>query len=195
MIRINLLPWREELRAEHKKQFLVSLALSVVIALLIIGGFHFSVSQEISYQQARNTYLTQTVQEMNREIQTLKKINVEKEQLLQNLSLIQDLNNSKFEVVGVLDELVQLVPKQVHFTKIDRHKNRITLEGTATSNEKITQLMRNINQAKWLTDPELQEIHTDDLDPAEKDFKLVVMQRGSTLTLKADEDKRGHHGV
>jgi type IV pilus assembly protein PilN len=41
MTRINLLPWREELRQEQKKQFAVMAAMSCVLAIAIVGLIHF----------------------------------------------------------------------------------------------------------------------------------------------------------
>ena len=50
MATINLLPWREELRAERKKEFIASLALMVLAAILILFVTDLMFDSRISFQ-------------------------------------------------------------------------------------------------------------------------------------------------
>lgn len=57
MATINLRPWREELRAEKQKQFVVM----ILGAAIIAGGLTFLWSSDldsgVAYQQSRNAYI------------------------------------------------------------------------------------------------------------------------------------------
>jgi len=181
MIDINLQPWRDDYRTEQKKLFLIAIGASAILGFLIIGLIHWSIASKIQHQDNRNNFLTQQMLLMTSEMASLKKINVEKEQLIQNLQLIQDLHNSKFHVVGMLDELVKLVPKQVHLAKITRLKNKMIIAGSATSNDKITQFMKNISRSEWLKTPVLKAIEVKDNNPSLRHFELVATQRGNDL--------------
>ena len=46
MTRINLLPWREELRQEKQKQFMSMLVLSMILAVAIVGLIHFQMNSK-----------------------------------------------------------------------------------------------------------------------------------------------------
>ena len=66
MPRINLLPWREELRARKQKQFGVQTA----IAALLMGGVvvlvHLHFLGRIEFQESRNEFLTKEISALNK---------------------------------------------------------------------------------------------------------------------------------
>ena len=47
MTQINLLPWREELRQEQKKQFAVMAVMTCVLAAAIVALIHFQIPRII----------------------------------------------------------------------------------------------------------------------------------------------------
>jgi type IV pilus assembly protein PilN len=57
MARINLLPWREELRKEQQRQFLTILGLSAVLMGLILLAVHIQIAGMINNQNSRNDFL------------------------------------------------------------------------------------------------------------------------------------------
>ncbi len=59
MARINLLPWREELRKEQLRQFLTILGLSALLMVAIIALVHIQIAGLIDKQISRNEYLKQ----------------------------------------------------------------------------------------------------------------------------------------
>ena len=65
MATINLLPWREELRAERKKEFIASLALMVLAAILILFVTDLMFDSRISFQERRNAYVRQNIAELD----------------------------------------------------------------------------------------------------------------------------------
>jgi type IV pilus assembly protein PilN len=50
MAHINLLPWREELRAERQKQFVSSMIFALVVAAIVLYGVIFIVDGWIEQQ-------------------------------------------------------------------------------------------------------------------------------------------------
>ena len=57
MATINLLPWREELRAERKKEFIAGLALMALVAIFILFVTDLMFDGRISFQEKRNAYV------------------------------------------------------------------------------------------------------------------------------------------
>ena len=71
MTRINLLPWREELRQEKQKQYLTLVALITILAAAIVGLVHVQMDAKINYQKSRNQFLTNEIAKLNQEIQEI----------------------------------------------------------------------------------------------------------------------------
>ncbi len=55
---INLLPWREELRQEQKKQFGILTGLMMFLAAAIVGLIHLQMVTKIDYQLSRNSFMS-----------------------------------------------------------------------------------------------------------------------------------------
>ena len=68
MAQINLLPWREERRAERKKEFLTGLALVAMAAVLLLFIGDQLIKGEIGYQERRNAHLRQSISELDAQV-------------------------------------------------------------------------------------------------------------------------------
>jgi len=57
MTKINLLPWREELRKQKKQDFINVIVLSVLLTIAVLGLVHFYIEGLKEYQERRNKML------------------------------------------------------------------------------------------------------------------------------------------
>ena len=57
MAKINLRPWREELRAEKQKQFVVMILGAAFIAVGLTFLWKTDMDNRIAYQESRNAYI------------------------------------------------------------------------------------------------------------------------------------------
>lgn len=181
MISINLMDWRDQARAEQKKQFFMEVLAAALFAIIILLFWHWNVGQQISMQHERNTFLTQKTADIESQIQKYHALSKEKAQLLANLQLIQDLHNSKYQIVGMLDELAHLIPKEIYLNSIMRENDQVVLIGTAQGNANITQLMKNMEKSNWLADSELRQITELKTDDTKRQFELVTALKRSSL--------------
>jgi type IV pilus assembly protein PilN len=76
------------------------------------------------------------------------------------MDIIQELEESRFNVVHLFDELVKKVPNGVYFTSLKQKGNKITLEGVAQADARVSKLMENIEKSQWLTNPKIFSIKT-----------------------------------
>ena len=91
MARINLLPWREQLREERKQRFLVSLGgLLVAAAALVFLGDQY-LNGEIENQQARNDFVRKEIAVLDTRIAEISELRTRRQQLLERMKIIQDL--------------------------------------------------------------------------------------------------------
>ena len=158
MPQINLLPWREELRSRRKKEFAVTAGIAVLATLGIVGLVHLQYDHWIEHQNDRNRYLESEISKLNKAIQQIKDLDEEKQRLLARMEIIQQLQDSRPEIVHVMDELVTTIPDGVFFNKITQKGRTLTLNGMAQSNARVSSLMRNLEASDWFENPELVEI-------------------------------------
>lgn len=179
MARINLLPWREELRKERQKQFQTMAILAAFLMLAIIVLVHIRMSAITENQQSRNTYLEKEIAILDKRIKEIKDLEKEKARLLARMDIIQELQGSRPQVVHVFDELVTTLPDGVYLTNIKNTGTDITLDGFAQSNARVSSYMRKVDSAGWLADPRLNVIETKD-QKGQRISKFVLNVRQTT---------------
>jgi type IV pilus assembly protein PilN len=158
MPRINLLPWRTELRQRRKKEFLVALAGSLVVAAGAVYVSKLTVQGWTSAQQGRNEILRGEIAELNKQIAEIETLESQRSRLLARMQVITQLQRSRPEVVHLFDELVNAVPEGVNFTQVVQTGGRIELSGSAQSSTRVSALMRNIDDSEWLRKPGLEGV-------------------------------------
>ena len=180
MANINLLPWREWERERKQKEFLVNLAGVILLAVVIVlaGGQYFS--QAIENQNARNNYLQGKINVLNDRIQEISSLRKDREELLERMRVIQQLQGNRPIIVHVFDEMVQTLASGVHYGELVMNGQELTLEGVAESNNRISALMRNLDNSAWFADPNLKRIKEDTEDrvygPGASIFDLTFRQ-------------------
>lgn len=155
MARINLLPWRDELREERKKQFFAIWGVVVVASLGILFLADLYISNGVNEQQRRNQYLQNEINLVNNKIAEIKELRIRKEALLERMEVIQGLQGNRPVIVRVFDEVAKVVPEGVYFKDLAIEGNQLTLIGVSESNSRISALMRNFDASDWFTDPNL----------------------------------------
>ncbi|MAB43167.1 MAG: pilus assembly protein PilN [Pseudomonadales bacterium] len=178
MARINLLPWREQLREERKKEFLTILALVVLFAgaLVFLGDRY--VNGRIDHQNERNAFLKKEITLLEARIREIEELQARRAQLLDRMKIIQDLQGKRPVIVRVFDELARTLPDGVYFTNIGMKGAVLSVKGGAESNSRVSNLMRQMDGSEWLTAPNLtavKAVTSGALDQANV-FELSVKQ-------------------
>lgn len=177
MPRINLLPWRAELRQQRKKEFLVALAGALVVAAGVVYLSKLTVEGWTRAQQGRNEILRGEIAQLDKQIEEINDLESQRERLLARMQVITQLQRARPEVVHLFDELVNTIPEGVNFTQVVQQGNRIELSGAAQSSTRVSALMRNIDGSEWLSDPTLGivETKTSGVD-RNSEFRLFAQQ-------------------
>ncbi len=162
MARINLLPWRENLRKQRQREFGVMIAGALLFTLMLGFYVHLHISGMIDYQNARNGFLKKEIAEMDRKIREIKDLESTKAKLLARINVIQQLQSSRPEVVHLFDELVTRTPEGSYLTDVKQKVKSVTINGRAQSNARVSSYMRNFDRSKWLHAPSLQVVENKD---------------------------------
>jgi type IV pilus assembly protein PilN len=159
MAHINLLPWREELRKQKQKEFVSTSTISAVLAGMLVLVAHLYVNGKIEYQNQRNNYIQTEIDILNKRIGRIQELESMKQGLLARMNVIQDLQ-SRPESVHMMDELVRSLPDGVFLNLFKQRSKKLTMEGIAQSNARVSDYMRNIDTSEWFSDPHLDLIRT-----------------------------------
>lgn len=155
MARINLLPWREQLREERKKQFLSILMLIVLFSGLLIFLGDRNLNGKIDQQNARNDFLRKEISLLDGRIKEIEQLQARRTQLLDRMKIIQDLQGNRPIIVRVFDEMARTLPDGVYFTSVNMAGPVVSIKGGAESNSRVSNLMRQMDASDWLASPNL----------------------------------------
>lgn len=155
MIRINLLPHREEKRKARKIQFIAFAVISFVLGALVVGFVHVAISGQISHQESRNKYLKDEIVLLDKQIAEIRKLREQTEALLSRKNVVESLQSTRSDVVHLMDQMLRILPDGVYLKSIKQSGNKINLVGFAQSNARISTLMRAIEDSPWLESPAL----------------------------------------
>lgn len=172
---INLLPWREELREERKRQFTVVVTGTAILALLVGYSMEFSVNADIQVQNSRNSLLQRGIDELNREIAEINALKERKSDMIDRMTVINSLQTNRPEIVKLFDSFARAIPDGTYITEMQLSGATISVEGKAESNNRIGTFMRSLDAAEKFASPNLTRVDADDaLGPQGSNFIMTV---------------------
>jgi type IV pilus assembly protein PilN len=191
MAKINLLPWREEIRKQKQREFVISAGGGALLAALIVLLAHFHIDGLIDNQNQRNAFLKTQIAVLDQRIGRIRELEKMKADLLARMNVIQELQRSRPESVHLMDELVRTLPDGVYLKSFSQKGKSLDMAGVAQSNARVSDYMRNIDASDWLTAPHLDLIKTTKNNRTRvANFNL----RGKQKTHKPQDDKTGQNG-
>jgi type IV pilus assembly protein PilN len=181
MIRINLLPHREQRRQARQRQF-VSLSIGLaVLGIMVVIVVHGIFVAQIENQESRNQLLKTEIGKLDEQIKEIDKLREQTQALLARKQIVETLQSNRTEAVHALDQLVRQLPDGLYLRSVKQNGAKVTLVGYAQSNARVSTLMRNIESSPWLGSPELVEIKSVALDKQKvNEFTLNLQMKRPT---------------
>lgn len=174
MILINLLPHREAARKRRRDLFNVSLGASALLGGLIAGSIFLWYQAAITSQQSNNTLLETEIKKLEAQIKDIATLEAEIAALRARQQAVEDLQSDRNLPVHLLTELVNQLPDGIYVNKMTQVDQSVTLNGVAQSNERVSELLRNLaNNTPWFAKPELIEIVSGTISMSTKEQKRV----------------------
>lgn len=149
MAKINLLPWRDELREQRKKQFITICIAVALLAIASVLGTWFYLNQKLDDQEQANQLVTSTNQNLDTQLKTLDGLQERRNSVIERMKLIQGLEGQRPVTVRLVDELVRVMPTTVYVTKFSRVGDKFTIEGNAESPNSVAELLRGLEASEW----------------------------------------------
>ncbi len=191
MILINLLPHREAARKLRRENFYASLGLAALVGGLLAGATFLWYGAQISAQQSKNSYLESAITTLDGEIKEISTLQTEIAALRARQQAVEDLQSDRNLPVHLLNGLVRQLPDGVYLTSMKQDNNVITLQGVAQSNERVSELLRNLgNNSDWLVKPELVEITAGTVNLSARDQRRVSNFTMRVEFKRSDRDQK-----
>lgn len=188
MIRINLLPWREARRKKQQRDFLNMLAAAALLAFLAVIAVHMEIAGRIEYQEARNQFLRDEIEQLKKIEAQIKEMEKTKTQLLGRLESIQNLQSNRPSMVKIFDELARITPANVFLSSLKGSGNTLVMAGTASSNNIVSEFMRNLANSRAFGVPNLTVIENKDVNGVRaSQFELTVIRNQTNETQDGEE--------
>ncbi len=146
MPQINLLPWREQLRQQKNKQFIIAVVLSLVITLLVaaaVWGYLWQIKHTLTLANEllveKNALLQTTI---NKD-QSIKK---RRETTLAQLAEVERLAHHRSSLVQLWSELTAVIPTTMYLTNIESQQGLLVLRGKSRQASAVSRLVAYLQQ-------------------------------------------------
>jgi type IV pilus assembly protein PilN len=155
MIRINLLPVREEKKRESARQSISIGVLSAVLLVLVLGYFHINASTRINTLNSKIKSTEEEINRLNKVVGDVNEYQKRKKELQEKIKVIDELSRKKTGPVHMLDELSKITPSKLWITSLQESDLQLTLDGIALDNETIASFMMNMERSAYFSNVEL----------------------------------------
>ncbi|MGY5706720.1 PilN domain-containing protein [Vibrio antiquarius] len=158
LYRINLLPWRENQREEHRRRFISLVALGMLAAIGIQWGIGKFFEYQQDQQQERLDYLTHYIAELDQRIEAMKIAEQEHSKILERLKVVEGLQNGRNKTTEFMNLMPAVIPEGVYVDKIKMNDLEIEISGISDSTPKLATMLDNMERSAKLNDVEMHSI-------------------------------------
>jgi len=183
MIRINLLPVREERRKAGARQLALVLLAALLGSTLLSIAFHGMVLHDISSTRAEMQATQQEIDRFGPQLKQVEEFKKTKAAIEQKLAVIEHLHELRSGPVHVLDELALHTPDRIWITKVSMRDGKITLDGMSLDNELVALFLTQLEESPYFKNVELVETQAKEKDG----FKLNAFEVSGVMTSPAAE--------
>ena len=186
MIRINLLPVREERRKATAQRLGAMLAATAVGSVLLVGAVHGVLRHDISSTRELSLATQKEIDRFEPQLKQVEEFKKTKAEIEQKLGVIQSLHEARSGPVRVLDELSTHTPDRIWISKVAIQSGKLTLEGMSLDNELVALFLTALEESPYFKSVELVETQAKDKDG----FKLNAFEVSALMTSPAAEARQ-----
>lgn len=155
MAKINLLPWREELRQERQRQFAVTALLTAIVGVAIVFVVSLGFDRAINQQNVRNQTIQAEINRLQIQIRRIEELEQTRARLLSRKQIIEQLQASRSLTVEMMDQLAKTIPMGVTLNAISQQGMNLSLRGTSQSNARVSAYLQSLADNELFVDPDL----------------------------------------
>ena len=189
MIRINLLPIREERRKADLRQFGLILGAALVASIVIVSLYHMKLSGDVKEAKAGVVANQQLIDRFKPQLEQVEEYRKAKAEIEKKLEIIGRIEASRSGPVHVFDELATHAPARLWLTKLKANGGKITIEGMSLDNELVALFLTALNESAYFEDVELRETKAKEVSGYKlNEFELSAMLASPEVSKKKTSD-------
>lgn len=173
MAKINLLPWREERREQKKREFIAVSAGVAVLGVVLSALVWMFFSHQLDDQNFANQKIVSANQDLDRQLKELDGLQAKREEILERMKLIQDLQGVRPIIVHVFDEITKLTPSNMFLTSFSREGDRFTIQGKAQDPNIVSDYLRNLGGSPWFRNAFMNSFIVPETKPAQSQGAVI----------------------
>ncbi|RPD16921.1 pilus assembly protein PilP [Neisseria meningitidis] len=159
LIKINLLPYREEMNKRKQQQFKTLMYGAVLTGVAAVAATYLFIDNMISNQSERNTLLETSIAHLDTELSEIQKLKQEKDAFLIKKNKVEELQLKRLQAAKILDSLNEAVPGSTYLTSLDAvTADSYRLSGRTSSDNRVAAMMRAMPNTGIFKQPELLSI-------------------------------------
>ena len=186
LIKINLLPYREEIKQRKRQQFKILMLSSLLIGVGLSAIAYLAINNAISDQESRNAFLEAEITKLDNDLGEIKKLQQEKENFLAKKQKVEELQEKRSQAAYIIDSLNVVIPDNTYITSLDaENPTSYKITGRAISDNKIAMFMRSLPSTGIFMQPELLEIKKID---NYQEFNIKSMIGSSSIPVKSEKE-------
>lgn len=186
LIKINLLPYREEIKQRKRQQFKILMLSSLLIGVGLSAIAYLVINNAISDQESRNAFLEAEITKLDNDLGEIKKLQQEKENFLAKKQKVEELQEKRSQAAYIIDSLNVVIPDNTYITSLDaENPTSYKITGRAISDNKIAMFMRSLPSTGIFMQPELLEIKKID---NYQEFNIKSMIGSSSIPVKSERE-------
>ena len=186
LIKINLLPYREEIKQRKRQQFKILMLSSLLIGVGLSAIAYLAINNAISDQESRNAFLEAEIIKLDNDLGEIKKLQQEKENFLAKKQKVEELQEKRSQAAYIIDSLNVVIPDNTYITSLDaENPTSYKITGRAISDNKIAMFMRSLPSTGIFTQPELLEIKKID---NYQEFNIKSMIGSASIPVKSERE-------
>lgn len=186
LIKINLLPYREEIKQRKRQQFKILMLSSLLIGIGLSAIAYLAINSAISDQESRNAFLEAEIIKLDNDLGEIKKLQQEKENFLAKKQKVEELQEKRSQAAYIIDSLNVVIPDNTYITSLDaENPTSYKITGRAISDNKIAMFMRSLPSTGIFMQPELLEIKKID---NYQEFNIKSMIGSSSIPVKSERE-------
>ncbi|WP_304711412.1 MULTISPECIES: PilN domain-containing protein [Neisseria] len=159
LIKINLLPYREEMNKRKQQQFKMLMYGAVLTGVAAVAATYLFIDNMINNQSERNTLLETSIAHLDTELSEIQKLKQEKDAFLIKKNKIEELQLKRLQAAKILDSLNEATPESTYLTSLDAvTADSYRLNGRTSSDNRVAAMMRAMPNTGIFKQPELLSI-------------------------------------
>lgn len=159
LIKINLLPYREEMNKRKQQQFKTLMYGAVLTGVAAVAATYLFIDNMINNQSERNTLLETSIAHLDTELSEIQKLKQEKDAFLIKKNKVEELQLKRLQAAKILDSLNEAVPGSTYLTSLDAvTADSYRLSGRTSSDNRVAAMMRAMPDTGIFKQPELLSI-------------------------------------